>query len=204
MGAGRGRIWATVGGTGGRGAGSGRRRAGPARAHTQPARPLPAAMLAGEWVSNGGRRAGGAGGGSAGSGRSRFLSAIGGRGSEPGPARRSGGEPSSGPEWAPERKASLSPRGRTPPEHRRPRSQPPESATPLLQLGLPLWQDPFPSNRTPPPPQARAWPPPIFPLQGLRSRHACALSAFPVRGLCVLYPGSLESPLGPHLCLSLK
>lgn len=76
------------------GLGAGPRRArgaGSAGARTRPARPLPAAMLAGVWVSNGARRGGG--GGSAGSGRSRLPSAAGGRSGAPTPARRSRGEP---------------------------------------------------------------------------------------------------------------
>ena len=62
--------------------------AGPAGARTQSARPLPAAMLAGVWVSNGAR----SGGGSAGSRRSRLLNASGGRSRASGSARRSAGE----------------------------------------------------------------------------------------------------------------
>lgn len=77
------------------GGGASRARRGGAggRAHAS-AHPLPAAMLAGVWVSNraeGG--GGGGGGGSAGSGRSRLPNAAGGHSRALGPARRSGGEP---------------------------------------------------------------------------------------------------------------
>lgn len=96
-----------------------------------------------------------------------------------------------GPEWAPERGASPSPRGRTPPEHRRPRSQPPKRATPLPQLGLPLRQDPFPSSRTRPTGSSMA---PSLSSRCKDPAPTRARTPFPVRGLCVLVLGVWSPP----------
>lgn len=142
--------------------------AGPAGARTQPARPLPAAMLAGEWVSNGAGRGGAGGGGSAGSRRSRLPSATGARSRAPGSARRgrSTGEPRparlggrSGP-----RARTLPLPGRTPPEH----GPSPRACTPPPERGPHLRRDPFLPHRLRPAGWSAAHSPSgsLIPLQG--------------------------------------
>lgn len=106
---------------------------GPAGARTQPARPLPAAMLAGVWVSN---RAG-SGCDSSGSSRSRLLSSAGGRSRAPGSARRSAGEP------GPRGSGAGADRGRGPcPSPERPQKTAPPTTSQSMHPSVPAGSPP--------------------------------------------------------------
>lgn len=194
---------------------------GPAGARTQPARPLPAAMLAGVWVSN---RAG-SGCDSSGSSRSRLLSSTGGRSRAPGSARRSAGEP------GPRGSGAGADRGRGPcPSPERPKSAapppPPGVYTPQSQSGLYLRPDPLLPNRPrptgwstapprlgphssagtpPPPPRPTAFPSgsssfgilgaPGFPRPPqLREPVQASPSTFPLDPPCPSSPGGAPPP----------